>query len=449
MSLSKADFGDDFIWGVATAAYQIEGAHDVDGKGLSIWDEFVKKPGKIYKNQHAQVACDYYNRYADDNRIIQQLHIPNHRFSLSWSRIIPDGTGRLSRKGIDFYNRLIDHTLEMGIEPWVTLYHWDLPLSLHQDGGWTNRDIINWFGNYVEQCARLFGDRVRNWMLLNEPMVFTGAGYFLGIHAPGKKGLKNFLSAVHHAALCQAEGGRILRRENSSFNIGTTFSCSHLEPYRNNPKDIIATAKADVLINRLFIEPLLGLGYPVSDLKILERLEQFIRPGDEERLAFKMDFVGLQNYTRELITHNAFMPYVKAKIVKAAKRNVETTLMNWEVYPASMYHLLKKYGEYESMPKIIVTENGAAFEDKVHYGKIDDFKRRDFICKNLYQLLKAKNEGVNVDGYFVWTLLDNFEWAEGYKPTFGLVHVDFASQKRIIKESGYWYSRLLKGEPVS
>ncbi len=449
MTFSRADFGDDFAWGVSTAAYQVEGACDADGKGPSIWDDFVKKPRKIYRNQHARIACDFYNRYKEDTALIKALNIPIHRLSISWSRILPDGTGRLNRKGIDFYNRLIDHSLEMGIQPWVTLYHWDLPLSLHRDGGWTNRDVVNWFGYYVDQCARLFGDRVQNWMVLNEPMVFTGAGYFLGIHAPGKKGLKNFLSAVHHAALCQAEGGRILRQTNTSFNIGTTFSCSHLEPFRNNQKDILATAKADVIINRLFIEPLLGMGYPVSDLKILERLEQFIRPGDEEKLAFKMDFIGLQNYTREMITHSAFMPYIKAKIVKAEKRAVETTLMKWEVYPEAMYHVLKKFGQYKSIPKIIVTENGAAFEDKLQNETIDDIKRREYICKNLYQLLKAKNEGVKVDGYFVWTLLDNFEWAEGYHPTFGLVHVDFTTQKRIIKESGYWFGRLLKGEIVS
>lgn len=448
MAITKADFGNDFVWGVSTAAYQVEGAHNADGKGPSIWDEFVSKPRKIYGRQHAHVACDFYNRFPHDTRLIKDLNIPNHRFSLSWSRIFPEGTGRVNRKGIDFYNRLIDHTLEMGIQPWITLYHWDLPLSLQQDGGWVNRDIIEWFGNYVEHCARYFGDRIKNWIVLNEPMVFTGAGYFLGVHAPGKKGLKNFLAAVHHAALCQAEGGRILRQYDQSFNIGTTFSCSHIEPYRNIRKDIDAAKKADVLINRLFIEPLFGLGYPVNDLKILERMEQYMRPGDEHRLAFEMDFIGVQNYTREIVAYSAFMPFVKAKIIKANKRKVETTLMNWEVYPKAMYHILKKFGDYKQVKQIMVTENGAAFNDYVINEKIEDSKRRKFIQDNLAELNKAQKEGVNVKGYFVWTLLDNFEWAEGYYPRFGLIHVDFKTQKRLIKDSGIWYRDFLNHKPL-
>ena len=278
-------------------------------------------------------------------------------------------------------------------------------------------------------------------------MVFTGAGYFLGVHAPGKKGLKNFLAAVHHAALCQAEGGRILRQFNHTYNIGTTFSCSHIEPYRNIRKDIEAAKKADVLINRLFIEPLLGLGYPVNDLKILERMEQYFRPGDEHKLAFDMDFIGIQNYTREIVAYSAFMPFVKAKIIKANKRKVETTLMNWEVYPQAMYHVLKKFGDYKQVKQIMVTENGAAFNDHVFNEKIEDCKRKKFIQDNLAELSKAQKEGVNVKGYFVWTLLDNFEWAEGYYPRFGLIHVDFETQKRLIKDSGTWYRDFLNHEP--
>ncbi|CAN5871642.1 GH1 family beta-glucosidase [soil metagenome] len=443
MDLKRADFGADFKWGVSTAAYQIEGASNVDGKGPSIWDEFVKKPGKIFQKHHGEIACDFYNRYEEDTSLIRELQIPNHRFSISWSRIIPEGTGRVNRKGIDFYNRLIDHTLETGIEPWVTLYHWDLPQSLQEEGGWRNRDIIQWFCNYVEVCVKHFGDRVKNWIVLNEPMVFTGAGYFFGVHAPGKKGLRNFLAAVHHAALCTAEAGRLIRQLDPTANIGTTFSCSHIEPYRAVKKDMIAARKADVLLNRIFIEPLLGMGYPVADLKILRRIEQFMKPGDEAKLVFDMDFIGIQNYTRELVTHSAFMPFVKAKIVKANKRNVETTLMNWEVYPESMYHILKKFGNYKNIKQLMVTENGAAFRDTIIDGQIDDYARARFLRENIVQLLRAKKEGVNVNGYFIWTLLDNFEWAEGYYPKFGLVHVDFKTQKRIIKSSGHWYREFL------
>jgi beta-glucosidase len=442
--ISRSDFGDDFHWGVSTAAYQIEGAHNIHGKGVSIWDKFVQKKGRILNHHHGNTACNFYHSYPADLKIIQDLAIPNHRFSISWSRLIPDGTGRISRKGVDFYNNLIDLSLAMGIEPWVTLYHWDLPQSLEEEGGWTNRDIISWFGNYVECCIKYFGDRVKNWIVLNEPLVFTGAGYFLGIHAPGRKGLKNFLGAAHHAAICQAEGGRLLRNHNKDYHIGTTFSCSHVEPYRPIEKDITATKKADALLNRMFIEPLLGMGYPVNDLPLLKRMDYFMKPGDEAKLAFDMDFIGIQNYTREIVKHSFFVPFLQAKVVKAGKRNVETTLMNWEVYPRSIYHMLKKMSEYKNIKEIIVTENGAAFKDEIHNGMVADPRRIKYLEENIMNVLYAKNEGVNVKGYFVWTLLDNFEWAEGFHPTFGLVHVDFNTMERRIKDSGYWYSRFLR-----
>jgi beta-glucosidase len=444
MAFTKDDFGDDFKWGVSTAAYQIEGAFNEDGKGPSIWDEFVKRSAKIAGKQHAETACDFYHRYEADLDIIRTLNIPNHRFSISWSRILPGGTGRVNSKGIDFYNRLIDRSLELGITPWVTLYHWDLPLNLHRQGGWTNRDIVHWFNDYIEQCSKYFGDRVKNWIILNEPTVFTGAGYFLGVHAPGKKGLKNFLSAVHHAALCQAEGGRTMRQLQPGSNIGTTFSCSHIQPRRITQKDITASAKADVLLNRMFIEPLLGMGYPTGDLHILRRIEAFIKPGDEARLAFDMDFIGIQNYTREIVAHSPLTPFIHAKIIKAGKRNVERTVMDWEVYPQSIYHILKKFSAYKNVPRLIVTENGAAFNDELKDGQIDDHKRAKFLKDYIGQVLRAKNEGVPVDGYFIWTLLDNFEWAEGYYPKFGLVHVDFSTQQRIIKSSGHWYKTFLE-----
>ena len=443
---SRSDFGPGFHFGVSTAAYQIEGAHNLDGKGASIWDEFVKDPKKIFQRQHGNIACDFYHLYAPDTDLLNSLNIPNHRFSISWSRILPLGTGEVNTKGIDFYNRLINHSLEAGVEPWVTLYHWDLPQALQNEGGWTNRDVVQWFCHFVEQCIRHFGDRVKNWIVLNEPMVFTGAGYFLGVHAPGKKGLKNFLAAVHHAALSQAAGGRLIRQLSPSMNIGTTFSCSHIEPYRPIKKDEVAAAKADLLLNRLFIEPLLGMGYPINELKILRRLEHVMKPGDESLLAFDMDFIGIQNYTREMVKHSTFMPFIKARIIKASQRKVETTQMNWEVYPASVYHLLKKFSAYPNVPPIIVTESGAAFEDTITDKQVDDPKRLAFLKAHMSEVLKAKNEGVDVRGYFVWTLLDNFEWAEGYHPKFGLVHVDHTTQERIVKGSGKWYAEFLKGD---
>jgi beta-glucosidase len=439
------DFGRDFNWGVSTAAYQVEGGWNEDGKGLSIWDVFTSKPGRVWNNQNGNIACDFYHRYTRDIAIMSQLRVPNFRFSISWSRILPAGTGSVSPGGIDFYNRVIDFCLDLGIEPWITLYHWDLPYELEKQGGWTNRDIIGWFCDYVAVCIRFFGDRVKRWIILNEPMVFTGAGYFLGVHAPGRKGLNSFLPAAHHAAMCQAEAGRAVRSIRSDAIVGTTFSSSYIQPFKDTPDDLQAAVRIDALLNRMFVEPLAGLGYPVRDLKLLNRLEPYVKADDEAKLAFDMDFIGVQNYTRELVTSSAFTPLLWAKIVRADKRNVETTLMNWEIYPESIYEMLVKFSAYKMPGEIVVTENGAAFPDIVAEEAVHDVRRKRYLAQHISQVLRAKQQGVNVTGYFVWSLTDNFEWAKGYEPRFGLVHVDFATQKRIIKDSGYWYSRLVQG----
>lgn len=442
--LKKDDFGNDFKWGVSTSAYQTEGSNLVDGKALSVWDVFSNKNGNIFQNQNGDTTCDFYKRFEDDLELMKSLNIPNFRLSLSWPRIIPHGIGRVNAKGLDFYNRLIDRCLEKDIEPWVTLYHWDLPYELEKKGGWTNRDIINWFREYTYTCARKFGDRIKHWMVLNEPMVFVGAGYFLGIHAPGRKGMKNFLPAMHHATICQAEGARIIKEYCPRTEVGTTFSCSHIEPYRPIEKDWLAAQRVDALVNRLFLEPALGMGYPVSDLKFLKKLDKYRMPGDNKLLKFDFDFIGVQNYTREIIKHSSFVPYLQAINVKAEKRNVPTTLMRWEVYPDSIFYMLKKFDAYPGVKNIYVTENGAAFNDIVENGEINDVKRLSYIKEYLNSLLKAKREGVNVNGYFVWSFTDNFEWAEGYHPRFGLVYIDFETQKRTVKASGKWYGDFLQ-----
>ncbi|MGJ1506650.1 GH1 family beta-glucosidase [Sphingobacterium siyangense] len=444
MLLTKDAFGKDFIWGVSTAAYQIEGAHDLHGKGPSIWDIFVKKRNRIFQNQHGNEACDFYNRYVQDLYLMQGMHIPNYRFSLSWSRIFPAGIGAVNQSGLDFYDRLIDLSLELGITPWPTLYHWDLPHELEKKGGWVNRDVKDWFGEFVSKCVQTYGDRVKHWMVLNEPTVFTAAGYFFGVHAPERKGLGNFLAAAHHAALAQAQGGRIIKSLQPNSEVGTTFSCSHVEPFTSKDRDIIAAKKADVLLNRLFIEPLLGMGYPTQEIKILGRIEKYMHANDERDLKFDMDFIGVQNYTREIIRYAMFVPYLQAKIVSAKDRKVEMTEMNWEVYPASIYYMLKKFSAYPNIPTLIVTENGAAFPDKIENGLVHDPKRLSYLQQALQEVYRAKQEGINVKGYFVWTFMDNFEWAEGYRPRFGLVYVDFNNQQRIVKSSGRWYGDFLK-----
>lgn len=441
--LKKELFGKDFKWGVSTAAYQIEGANDCDDKGPSIWDVFTAKKGMILNDDTAATACDFYCTYYKDIQLMKSLNIPNFRFSFSWSRILPTGTGAISNTGIEYYNKVIDACLEAGIEPWATLYHWDLPQSLEDKGGWTNRLVSEWFKEFAGVCAKHFGDRVKYWMVMNEPMVFTGAGHFMGVHAPGRKGLKNFLPAVHHAALSIAEGGRVLRSMLPDAEIGTTFSASYVEPLSMNPKDIAAAYRADVLLNRLFIEPILGMGYPEKDLPVLKKLRKYFEPGDESLMAFDFDFIGVQSYTREIIKYSLFVPYLNAAIVKAMFRKVPLTTMGWEVYPPSLYQVLKKFNEYEGIKKIYVTENGAAFPDTLANGGVNDPERVKYLQDHIAEVLKAKQAGMKVEGYFVWTLMDNFEWAEGYHPRFGLVHVDFATQQRTIKSSGNWYKKFL------
>ncbi|WP_308993469.1 GH1 family beta-glucosidase [Mariniflexile litorale] len=442
-TLKPQDFGKDFVFGVSTAAYQIEGAHTVKDKGASIWDQFTSKKGNIFNNQHGQIACDFYNKFEEDILLMKSMNIKHFRFSLAWSRIIPEGRGKVSTDGIDFYNKVIDFCIKCGIKPWVTLYHWDLPQALQNQGGWVNRNVLSWFEDYAKICATHFGDRVKHWMVLNEPMVFTGAGYFLGVHAPGNKGLKNFLPAVHHAVMCQAIGGRVLRALVPRAYIGTTFSCSQVTPYSTSPKNVRAAQKADALLNRLFIEPMLGLGYPTEHVPVLRRIEAYIKPNDLKQAVFDFDFIGVQNYTREVVKHSYWVPYLHAKIVKASKRNVKTTLMDWEVYPPSIYNMIKRFNQYQGVNKILITENGAAFTDILFNGKVHDKERLRYLQTHMQQVYKAKKDGLHVVGYFVWTFTDNFEWAEGYHPRFGLVYTDFSTQQRILKASGKWYQAFL------
>lgn len=443
-SFSKSDFGPDFKWGTATASFQVEGAVTAGGRGPSIWDTFTKKPGKIRNNEHADIACDFYNKYESDLDLVVQLGFGEFRFSISWSRILPGGIGEINKSGIDFYNRLINKCIELNITPWITLYHWDLPQALEDRGGWKNREILDWFSEYVNVCTREFGDRVKNWIVINEPMAVVGLGYTTGMHAPGKKGLWNFLPVVHHLALCQAEGGRIIRKNVLDSFIGTALSCSYVTPFSNNPKDVRAAKRADAVMNRLFIEPSLGLGYPADSFSYLGNIEKFVKAGDMEKLKFDFDFIGLQNYFNVVVKHSYMVPVLWLKQVPAKFRNVSLTAMGWEISPDGMYKILKQFSAYTGIKQIIVSENGAAFEDICLNNRIHDPERVAFFQSYLANILKARREGVKVNGYLAWCLMDNFEWAEGYHARFGLVHVDFETQKRTVKDSGYWFANFLK-----
>jgi beta-glucosidase len=443
-NLIKTDFGADFKWGVATAAYQIEGAYKEDGKSLSIWDTFThKKKHKIKNRENGDTACDFYHRYDSDIALVKAMNMDVFRFSLAWSRIMPDGVGKVNEKGVDFYRRVIDSCLQKGVEPWVTMYHWDIPQVLQDKGGWANRDVLKWFEEYALKITELYGKEVKNWMILNEPAAYTTLGYLAGIHAPGKIAPKKFLAAAHHAVLAMGIGGRAVRQNVENSYVGTTFSCSQVQP--KNPRHQAAADRLNVMLNRLFVEPVLGQPYPTENFKFIKKIEKYVQEGDMERAKFDFDFIGLQNYTR-VVGKRSLVPFLRANQVKPARRKIPyefITEMNWEVYPDGMYNIIKQFAAYPNCPPIIITENGAAFRDNVANDSVHDTQRTQFYQNYLQSVLRAKQEGVDIRGYFCWTLMDNFEWAEGYHPRFGLVHVDFESQKRIIKDSGLWFKAFL------
>lgn len=445
--LQAADFGADFQWGVAMAAAQNEGAYNVHGRGASIWDAFARKSGKIKDGSKPSIACDFYHRYKDDMLLAKALGFKIFRFSIAWPRILPEGQGRANKEGLAFYHRIIDECLVLGMVPYVTLYHWDLPLALEKEGGWTSHLLLKWFTRFVTICAEEYGNKVKNWIVLNEPMGFTSLGYMLGVHAPGKMGLEHFLPAVHNAVLAQAEGGRILRKLVTNAHIGTAFSCSEVMPYSNKDTDILAAKRMDALLNRLFIEPALGRGYPeMEGFALLDKLHLHNKAWKyTDKMTFNFDFIGIQNYFAITVKHNPLIPYIQASEVKAASRKVPHTDMGWEVNPESFYRMLKRFWLYGSVKEIIVTEGGAFYKDIWQNGMVNDQQRIQYFQQYLQAMHKAKSEGVNVKGYFVWTLTDNFEWAEGYKARFGIIHVDFKTQLRTIKNSGHWWRQFNGG----
>lgn len=438
------------IWGAAISAAQTESASDVDGKGPSIWDEFcsrkkgvLKRKSPIRDGHHLNDSADFYYHYKQDVDLLKKIGFKHFRFSIAWTRVMPDGK-TVNPDGVRFYKDLIDYCHESGIEVWVTLYHWDLPLELEKKGGWTNRSIIEDFRNYALFCVRTF-EKVNNWIILNEPSVFLGAGYLFGIHAPGKRGFDNFLSATHHAMLCIGDAFRHIKNEFPNKNVGSSFSFTQIEAFGERKKDIIASETADQLINRLFFEPLIGMGYPLGDFKRLKKIKKFFKEGDEENLKTDLDFIGVQTYTREMFKHNPFNPFLRIKHVPANERTIDLTAMNWEMHSESIYHTIMKVHAYGLDCPIIVTENGVAFDDKVIFDRINDTPRIHYFKTHINEVLRAKKEGADVRGYFAWSLIDNFEWAEGYHPRFGLIYVDFETKKRLLKDSALWFKKFLEG----
>lgn len=446
--MKAKDFGNDFYWGFATSAAQIEGGWKDDEREPSIWDTFAarKKIGGSREN-NPSVACDHFHLYKNDVAILNRIGVNAYRFSISWSRVLKYGKGtaaRINEKGIDFYQRLTDELLSNNIEPFITLYHWDLPQALADKKGWLNRDIVSWFNEYADIVSDKLGDRVQNWIVLNEPLMFCLLGYGIGMHAPGKKGINSLTKSIHHANLAQATAGSLLKSKNPKWSIGTSNAIIDLQPYRpENRKDIQSMEKYRALFSRTFIEPYLGMGYPVKELPWMKKIEKFMRPEDEMNIQFQFDFWGVNHYSRMLIKNNPLIPYVKGRIIPPA-REAKKTQMGWEVYPQGLYNVLNWMSSYQSIKNIMVTENGAAMDDQEESGKVHDADRIQYYEDYLNEALRAKKEGVPLSGYFAWSLLDNFEWAEGYHPRFGMVYVDYETRERYLKDSAFWYQNFLK-----
>ena len=423
---------ENFIWGASTAAYQIEGAAREDGRGPSIWDVFSHTPGKVKTGETGDVACDHYHRYREDVALMRDLGLDAYRFSVSWSRVLPQGTGAPNEKGLDFYARLIDALQEAGIEPWLCLYHWDLPQALHERGGWTARDAADWFGDYADLLARRFGSRVARWITFNEPNVFTIAGYATGMHAPGVADLGAMTAAAH--GVNRAHGRAVdAIRAHSSAPVGVVCNQQPVRPHRPGTDDEASAAFLDLVWNRMFADPMLLGDYPEGLRPLFASL---IEAGDLAAVRRPVDFFGVNHYSPVYVRADASAPggLALADPPHAAPK----TMMGWEIAPDAFRATLVAEHRRYGLP-IVVTENGVAFPDRPGPdGRVDDRGRIAYLDAYLGAVAGAVADGARIDGYFVWSLLDNFEWAEGYAPRFGIIHVDYATQKRTPKASFGW-----------
>lgn len=440
--MANHTFPKDFIWGTATASYQIEGAWNKDGKGESIWDRFSHTPGKVLDNDTGDVACDHYHRWRDDIQLMKDLGIKAYRFSIAWPRILPNGSGKVNEAGLEFYSQLVDGLLEVGIEPYATLYHWDLPQALQDKGGWADRMVVDAFVEYVDITTRALGDRVKNWITLNEPWVSAFVGYRDGHHAPGHKDLNEAIAASHHLLLSHGRSVSVIRKNVKDANVGITLNLTPQMPASQSLADRKAANYIDGYINRFFLDPLTGRGYPEDMVKAFDNPMSFVQNGDMEEIAVPVDFLGINYYTRNLVRADE-----KDNQPQTVFREGAMTEMEWEVYPRGLYDLLGRVHFDYGFPAIYITENGAAFpDDKPVNGELHDPDRVSYIKEHLKVVNKAINIGIPVKGYFVWSLLDNFEWSFGYSKRFGIVHVDLETQKRTAKSSAKWYSRAIAAQ---
>ncbi|MFZ0197798.1 MAG: GH1 family beta-glucosidase [Candidatus Sulfotelmatobacter sp.] len=451
---SEVLFPKNFIWGTATAAYQIEGAWKENGKGESIWDRFAHTPGKIKNGDTGDVACDSYHRWREDIALMRAMNLNSYRFSISWPRIQPHGSGPANSKGIDSYSRLVDALLRARIRPLVTLYHWDLPQALEDAGGWPDRDTASRFADYVELVARALGDRISDWLLFNEPLAFTYQGYLEGSHAPGRQSLFAFLRASHTVNLAQGAGFRALKAARPSARVGTAFSMSSCEPATNSEEDKIAAERAHAITNVWFLEPALKGRYPEA-LAFLPDTAMGIKSSDLEKMRAPFDFIGINLYYRTIASASTTVERIShpqqwlfpVKVL-GGEQGPKTSI-GWEVWPRALYDMVMRVTHDFDRPVIEITESGCAYDDGPDAGGvIRDQRRIDYHREYLQALARAIKDGADVRGYHAWSLIDNFEWAEGFSQRFGLAYVDFKTQQRTIKHSGRWYAKVAAGNAV-
>ena len=428
-------FPGDFTWGAATASYQIEGAWHEDGKGESIWDRFSHTPGKIEGGDTGDVACDHYHRWREDLSLMKQLGLKAYRFSTAWPRVLPTGSGPINSAGLDFYDRLVDSLLEANIQPFVTLYHWDLPQALQDLGGWGNRAVSSHFADYAAVMVRRLGDRVRSWTTLNEPWVVAFVGHRDGRHAPGLMDEKLALQVAHHLLLAHGLAAQAIRAIEPAAEVGIVNNMWPYDVESDNPED---RTHADELWQKneaWFIDPIVNGSYPARGWAAYGANVPEVQPGDMATIAQRIDFMGINYYSRHFIGSGQLVSNVP---------NADYTEMGWEVHAPALRRLLNQLKRDYRIPPLYITENGSAFIDEVSAdGHVHDPRRLSYLCEHLEQVKLAIDDGVDVRGYFAWSLLDNFEWGWGYSKRFGLIHIDYQTQQRIIKDSGHYYTRVI------
>jgi beta-glucosidase len=438
MTIDPSSFPSDFVWGAATASYQIEGAAHEDGRGESVWDRFCATPGKVRGGDNGDVACDFYHRYRDDVKLMKQLGLDAFRFSIAWPRVVPQGRGKVNEAGLDFYDRLVDELLANEIEPFATLFHWDSPQSLEDQGGWRVRETAEAFVEYAEIVAGRLGDRVRHWITHNEPWVYAWIGHSWGKHAPGRTSEADAVAVAHHLLLSHGWAVDAIRRAAPDARVGITLNLAHTYPASATPEDEAAAWQVDGEGNRWFLDPLFRGSYPADLLERNVLVAPVLRDGDLETISAPLDFLGVNNYSRFIVAAGADGPRL------VGNPDAQHTEMGWEVYPDGLRDVLLRVAHDYEPAAIYITENGAAFGDvRVHDGHVHDIERTAFLEGYVGAVAQAIAGGAPVKGYFVWSLLDNFEWAEGYSKRFGIVYIDYPTLERVPKDSFYWYRDLL------